>query len=1524
MKQDGTANWETIDLDTSLWSLPTQHQTSRSDDAVDAKELESLDSRARALLQRQLGDTSAFHYYLAVDLSRRGFDADARKHLACAARLETKTQEGILVRVYDLLLNLTCCRDGCELEEAVSNSESGDIGEIQARLAESIANYIARELACLEGDDGYLEQAKTNFRQVAIHGSRSFYTIRTRVVTSMLDYLEMVREAGHVSRNEPPWFGKLEDETRSWAREFTDADVQAETDGPFGPVPSKRRCVSAPVDGTDAARALRQADGLNDESWREFGERNPDAEEYYRVASQLGGSTSLSVAAIAEYMLGWNILSHESGSCFGESAAETLEEAILHLRRAKEMGRVALPELTSRAGYELARVYERAGMSRGLVEAYREAFDLATQHHSDHAETVAFRLALALQDVGDWSAARGLLEKQDAALAQYELAEIAAQARATDVAFVHLQSCIDRASCTQPELAARAHIFRARLLADRGDIREARHHLLAASRLGCDATATSSRFILGTLEEKVGSVERAEEHYNWVVLIGTRIPFASDGNTREMAHLRLGRILAATGRQMDAESHLIAAACRTYSETDTVARVELARTWLRDRMSFEHPDGSDFLTGLQYFLSGDRELARARFERTLVSCKLPEIRARAHFAVYWFENDSVNPALTWFGNDHLRSAASEYLSAAKSYAERNQQQNAAWFDQCAIAICEGVYLRDESTAIVCSMARLRLALWEEERGNLESAFNHYREVHGSANPLLPCYSYPFLRERFERESQGSLRARLAYDEISFAASRPLPYARIDGQPGFPFAAWSPVLFDETPSHPQELSREAASWALILARTGQWLLAARTARVAARLGRTYSTRACRDLVDYELQILGGLKGNVNLANVEVALERAERAESWTAEHDGIPLVESVWQIFRHLQRNVGSAAAPLLAELCVGKGLRALQLANIGLHGDASVTPSFAAAEALARALAMAGAVGNYSGSTGRRLAHTAGALLRGEGTLSSIAYVDHALRAQLLAATFACSNGEEDLLFEQWGLTTEAAIDLMCCAANTALEELRAAYWELAQRDRSRGHLELRAEHSTILRTHIEAHLRRFYYRAADESRRTDHVMQEWCTELLESILANRAMMSLVCYGSDSDTAVSTIAQPTSRVAILQKWVNESNSGWLEVVVGLGLRAEVLLRPQHGLTVRIQPISWTEGGLPETLHFWSKLHATFHLSGRCATQAIAHSASVGLFRSTSEQDVQTGSTPVAELAPVVTDLLGWFGGLPRGTTLRVCPDGVLHDLPWTAMGASCGVPIVGQALSWATLPRSTSAPMYGSEALFVMLPSMVAAYGGLSLLEEHWLEPLRAAGWSIHMVTVADTNEAEAPRWHCCQKRPHRSIKADLVVWITHGDVEPNRPMPWLALHGSQRVTGDDLMNAANTGRRIALGDTGVELDLSNCSAFLSGACMSGRIDPRFGPEGVGLVRGLMALGVRQVFAPCYRALLTCLPDGTHPMFEMMRVMIQAVRDGEPIGAALHEKLVDWRTKQPPQSSMPWDTWWGHASVFVK
>ncbi|HEX9619357.1 MAG TPA: hypothetical protein VF989_04440, partial [Polyangiaceae bacterium] len=102
-----------------------------------------------------------------------------------------------------------------------------------------------------------------------------------------------------------------------------------------------------------------------------------------------------------------------------------------------------------------------------------------------------------------------------------------------------------------------------------------------------------------------------------------------------------------------------------------------------------------------------------------------------------------------------------------------------------------------------------------------------------------------------------------------------------------------------------------------------------------------------------------------------------------------------------------------------------------------------------------------------------------------------------------------------------------------------------------------------------------------------------------------------------------------------------------------------------------------------------------------------------------------------------------------------------------------------------------------------------------------------------------------------------RVFSPDVVLWATHGEADRSARATELKLGTGRAVHAGHLVAAGANGEPLRL-DRQSSLDLGRCRAFASASCMSGRIDPRYDREALGLVRGLFSMGVSEVLAPNY------------------------------------------------------------------
>ncbi|MBI4704881.1 MAG: tetratricopeptide repeat protein [Deltaproteobacteria bacterium] len=713
------------------------------------------------------------------------------------------------------------------------------------------------------------------------------------------------------------------------------------------------------------------------------------------------------------------------------------------------------------------------------------------------------------------------------------------------------------------------------------------------------------------------------------------------------------------------------------------------------------------------------------------------------------------------------------------------------------------------------------------------------------------------------------------------------------------------------------------------------------------------------------------------DVDTDLKLAESIEvTLPTTYAAVPLLDSGWLLLDALPWFSSARLGELqerLAGLCLDKAEEACSLCEEDERGAASAAPVLAAAELLARAIAACLHLLEDSSQVALRAVELAMPLVaelpsesdpvHGFGELD-------AARAQLCAALLVCLEAEqhagEDAGLGLLRLEPEQLTQAMCCYADRGLAGAREHYRELLASTRSEEHLDFRASRTALFRTHLEAHLRKAWLAAArsrsGSAERT--ATAESAAELFRAVFENRSVIDLV---ERERLGRGSCPAACARPGVFRGWLSRTHAAWLEVVVALSLRAELLVRPGRDgeaseleVTARIRQTGW-EQGLPAVLLQWSKSYDAFWQHVRQGFILLAQVSDRQPFAASGETCGAGGRELPAESAlgsldPAVAEMLNWAKAQLDGSKLwlRVSPDSVLHDVPWVALGGRAGLQVAGQALSAASVVaeaaggpaagRCESAADAGTTALFVVARGMAEAYDrGSDSIEQGLVRPLVEAGWTVHRLDVGDylprtTGPQKAPEWRCrpCCAGDHDLLRPALVVWLNHGNLEPGRGFGVLGLHHDQAITAAMLMAAANARSPLALPKLApgfdVRLDLSGCRALLSGACLSGRIDPRFGPEGVGLVRGLMALGVREVFAPSYDALLTPAPGGQPVMLRLLRAMLRAAMAGASIGPTLHCELCALMAEEAksPGAGMaerhgtPWDWWWGHATVFSR
>ncbi|MBI5536592.1 MAG: tetratricopeptide repeat protein [Deltaproteobacteria bacterium] len=671
-----------------------------------------------------------------------------------------------------------------------------------------------------------------------------------------------------------------------------------------------------------------------------------------------------------------------------------------------------------------------------------------------------------------------------------------------------------------------------------------------------------------------------------------------------------------------------------------------------------------------------------------------------------------------------------------------------------------------------------------------------------------------------------------------------------------------------------------------------------------------------------------------------LDQAEGLELANAAHRAVPLIDSAWILLASLPllgRPTTFTPFSEVALLALEKAEKAQRACQCDEEGSASKAPVMASSEVLVRAVCTCLAVCDSTTEAHQCARRGAGRLLdikgAGGGEVAAVAQ---------LCAVLLTLHREDDIAMLGLGSWTSATLRArMQSLADQALQMASRDGYDVVESSSDDCVKCFRASRAALFRTHIEAHLMEAWVAGipADTEGLERIVEGEPAAKLFAAVVENRRINELALLRASRGELASGNPSRTNRQVQLER-----GNAQLELAVGLSYRVEILVHakdresPRH--IARIRHVGWTNDGLPEALAVWANEYLAFRRAAQDGVSAFA-SAAPTPFAEPAHSVAELPDSVFAPLRCTTSDVLGWAARLLEPETwLHIAPDSVLHDIPWTAVGASEGVRLSGQLVRAAC--RRDLARMKNKEALFVLLDSMVASYGGWKTIQETWIRPLERAGWIPRIVITKSpakrrgTALPEPPEWRTGPpSKP--TLQPSLVVWLNHGELHQSgqRPLvPVLRVHGHHCISEAELGAADVTGT-LPLPGIDIQLDLSACEAFLSGACMSGRVDPRFGPESVGLVRALMGLGVREMFAPNFGALLTPLPrhagrvrapdetreESDNPatvMGVLMSTMIEAVIDERRIGPAVWQSL---RNLQGEGSAIgSW--WWGHATVF--
>ena len=1226
--------------------------------------------------------------------------------------------------------------------------------------------------------------------------------------------------------------------------------------------------------------------------------RQEEAEEYYLSAIELGSRYNPIVAAQAHAYIG--VLLEGQGR---------LDDAEKHFLSAVEFGEAQDGGLASRAHANLGSLFADQQRAKEAEDHFLKAIEFGQKYNPSGVSGIYAVLGQLVAEQGRSEEAQSY--------------------------FLH---AIELGQLYDPSSVPNIHAMAGQLLAGQGRLEEAQNHFLCAIEFGQTYNSMDISFLhaaLGELLAKQNRLGEAEHHY----LLAIALSEQHDPSTAASEHSALAMLLIKQNRLEEAEHHYLHA-------------IELYR---------EHDPH-----------------AAAGAHANLASLFAAQDRPR--------EAEKHYLCAILLGEQHnARAAAGAHANLASLFAARNRPREAEKHYLCAIQ------LGQSHDFGVAAGAHKNLGVLLVNMRQPTAALDHFevardwalRAIEASDSPLADIANNPFPARVILLSSQDA--AALRRDLL-------LPYADW---------VWRPInslsdILDKTDAG--KLQRQVQALPRERQRYGPEALCARGASIV-----------LRERADawYEL-FRFGLPDQVATGGAAEALiedlAHAEQLELLWAEHPSIPPVQSVWQLLEILS-NGSVYSTPRDAQLagqCLEKAKGVCNLFEHDSEGAASAAPLLAATEALIRTIIFCLVRLSISSAVRRSALAMVEPVLRPKDKSTSVTAAmleDTAQlcvgRAQLCAALLYTGEGTSVLKLGSTSMTRISLLELLCRYADEALEAASKRYWKLKQQTAApyhepiglgvptaaeERHLDFRADRTALFRTHLEAHLRRAVNgqpeRDLERTHTEKHGNREWLVggrralELMQAVMDNRRVIDLV----EQHPPKGCTEQALSQVAFFEG-LGCTNDAWLEVVVGLSMRAEILVMrdatnsvaESAGIRVqaRIRELDFTEEGLPQLILLWKQAHSDFHKRAAEGITKMNRQRESEAFASPATNAVVSGAVRRAmpeqsvllPLSNILDDILDWVAHElePQQSKcwLRVCPDSVLHDMPWIAAAAQRGIRVSGQALSWATSVAARSAQLLGVHksilshstpptALIVIskdiLESLTWCDAQLQALQR-WQRLL--PGWKVHLLhtvgTSPDTEKSETssrlrlpPEWlcPCCADRTPRILHPRLVVWMTHGDISEEysnfalmQHTPYLLFHDGTKITAQELTTAARDSGLLRMPGMTTELDLSHCAAFLSGACLSGKIDPRFGPEGVGLVRGLFALGVQEVFAPAYRVPLTT--GSKLPL--LLDTLVGAVAAGQFIGPALWSKLHELHSCAADNVGEPPDDWsWGYATVFSK
>ncbi|HEX9619359.1 MAG TPA: hypothetical protein VF989_04450, partial [Polyangiaceae bacterium] len=484
-----------------------------------------------------------------------------------------------------------------------------------------------------------------------------------------------------------------------------------------------------------------------------------------------------------------------------------------------------------------------------------------------------------------------------------------------------------------------------------------------------------------------------------------------------------------------------------------------------------------------------------------------------------------------------------------------------------------------------------------------------------------------------------------------------------------------------------------------------------------------------------------------------------------------------------------------------------------------------------------------------------------------------------------------EVLPEQWQ-SAEKLLERAEALAAQALELFARSYLVeltgakgaevLGDQSRRDAHLTWRRRYAVVVRTWCEAVMRRRLGDGPDSAERTDtSVVAPEAEQLLAASLEASAICESRLLGEMG--RAQPAARPTPpRAELLDavKRLARSRAGWLELAFGFEHLGSFVMNEAGIAEGRIAGSPVDGRGVSADERDLEERYRAFRA---VTVQKKVEKAPVGR----GDGDTPSRNPEPAELEPALERLWAWIRDvLPKDIEESdrgwiVSPASWLQDLPWVGLGAWAGLDVRAQVLSVPDLVEAGDRPAAGAKPLLLVVSH-----------EDLWavvrdlrpaLREVNAKGWRVLRL------EAPAPRSHdeSASKEPPGPVKwtelvghgnksekdidpsgmelsPSVVFWLAHGEYDDASRALRLPVAEEPQVTitAGELARAGLADEAIEL-PGGVRLRLRHCRAFISGACLSGRIDPRYEREGVGLVRGLFAMGVEEIFAPNFPVLMS-------------------------------------------------------------